>query len=229
MNIFTGLAQPKVIYETDSKYNGHIQVVEYGDVRRVVVGGIYQSISHNAISCSRLYWGKVNQILKENFTKLDKVLILGLGGGTLVHLISKSFPGAAITSVDIDAVMVDVARKYFDIDSIPNHKVIVDDAMRVVVEPDKFDISDYEFDAVIVDIYVGERFPDLGRSGNFIGALKKLIKPGGLVIFNRIYRESHQDEVNTFIDYVSNFFSGVKNLVVAGYTNSDNVLIYSKV
>ena len=69
----------------------------------------------------------------------------------------------------------------------------------------------------------------MGRSGNFIGALKRLLKPGGVIIFNRIYREEHQDDVNIFIEYVSSFFPKVKNLVVAGYTNSDNVLIYATV
>jgi hypothetical protein len=69
----------------------------------------------------------------------------------------------------------------------------------------------------------------LGKSGNFIAAVKRLVRPGGLIIFNRIYSEAHQEDVNIFIDYVSSFFGNVKNLVVAGYTNSDNVLIYAVV
>ena len=229
VNIFTGLQSPKVIYETDSKYNGHIQVIEFGDIRRIMVDGFAQSVSHHANHVQRLYWGKTIQILKENFTQLHNVLLLGLGGGTLVHMISKTFPGVYITSVDIDQTMVDIANNYFDLGSVTNHRIIVDDALRLVIEPSKFGISEFEFSAVIVDIYIGEKYPDLGKSGNFIAAVKNLVAPGGLIIFNRIYRESHQDEVNTFIDYVSGFFSNVKNLVVAGHTNSDNVLIYAKV
>jgi spermidine synthase len=156
-------------------------------------------------------------------------MILGLGGGTMAHLLSKTFPDTKITSVEIDPVMVGIARDYFDIDNIPNHKVLVTDAMRVVVEPDKYDLSNYYFDAAIVDIYNGEKYPDLGKSGNFIAALKKLIKPGGVIIFNRIYLDRHQDEVNTFIEYISGFLSSVKLLVVAGYTNSDNILILGRV
>lgn len=229
MNIFTGLQAPKVIFETDSKYNGHIKVVEFGEIRKIVVDNIMQSVTHTSQNTSRLYWGKVVQVLKENFTGLGNVMLLGLGGGTLVHLISKEFPGVAITSVEIDQTMVDIANNYFDLTKVPNHKVIVDDAMRVVIEPTNFGLAPQMFNAIVVDIYVGEKYPDLGKSGNFIAAIKDLIAPGGLVIFNRIYREHHQEEVNIFIDYVSEFFSNVKNLVVAGYTNSDNVLIYAKV
>jgi spermidine synthase len=229
MNIFTGLKTPKLLFEADSKYNGHIKVIEFGDIRRIVVDNISQSISHHSKNTTRQYWGKVIQLLKENFTTLNKAMVLGLGGGTLVHLIANDFPGVAVTSVEIDQTMVDIANNYFNLGSIPNQNVIVEDALRVVVEPEKFGLEEGQFDALIVDIYVGEKYPDLGKSGNFIGAVKRLVRPGGLIIFNRIYSEGHQEDVNIFIDYISGFFSNVKNLVVAGYTNSDNVLIYATV
>ena len=101
--------------------------------------------------------------------------------------------------------------------------------MSIVIEPEEFEIKEQDFDVVIVDIFNGEQFPDLGKSGTFIAAVKRMVKPNGLVIFNRIYRDRHQYEVNIFIEYVSNFLTDVKLLVVAGYTNSDNVLIFGRV
>jgi spermidine synthase len=229
MTIFDGLQLPKVIYETDSEFNGHIQVVQIGNTRKIKVDKIDQSISYTSPSCSRLVWGKAVQLLKENLPHTQNAMILGLGGGTMAHLLSREFPDVSITSVEIDPIMVDVARQYFDIDNIPNHKVLVTDAMRVVVEPDKYEIPRQSLDAVIVDIYNGEKYPDLGKSGNFITALRKLVKPGGVIIFNRIYLDRHQDEVNVFIEYISGYLKDVKLLVVAGYTNSDNILILGKV
>ena len=229
MNIFTGLLSPKVIYETESKYNGNIKVVEFGDVRRLVVDNISQSISPHSPHTHKLYWGKMLHLLKENFTHLNEVLLLGLGGATLVHLIHQEFPDVTTTSVEIDQTMVDIANNYFNLSTVANNRIIVDDALRVVIEPHNFNIRENQFNVVIVDIYVGEKYPDLGKTGNFIGNLKKLVAPEGMIIFNRIYREHHQEEVNIFIEYVSEFFSDVKSLVVAGYTNSDNVLIYATV
>jgi len=229
VNIFTGLLSPKVIYETESKYNGNIKVVEFGDVRRLVVDNISQSISPHSPHTHKLYWGKMLHLLKENFTHLNEVLLLGLGGATLVHLIHQEFPDVTTTSVEIDQTMVDIANNYFNLSAVANNRVIVDDALRVVIEPSSFDVRENQFNVVIVDIYVGEKYPDLGKTGNFIGNLKKLVAPEGMIIFNRIYREHHQEDVNIFIEYVSEFFSDVKSLVVAGYTNSDNVLIYARV
>ncbi len=229
MNIFDGIQIPKIIYEAKSKYNGNIQVYQLGTTRKIKVDNFDQSVNPESESCKRLVWGRTLEILKEEVPELKNIFILGLGGGTVAHLISKHYPGVSITSVEIDDVMVDVAKKYFDLDKIPNHNVIVDDALRVVVEPENFGISYGSFEAVFVDIYIGEKYPDLGSSGNFISAVKKMLMPGGLVIFNRMYHSTHQDDVNIFIDYVSNFIKEVKCLVVAGHTNSDNILIYGRV
>ena len=85
------------------------------------------------------------------------------------------------------------------------------------------------FDAAIVDIFVGDKYPELGRSGNFIARLKSLVKPGGIIIFNRIYHGDHQEEVNMFIEMLHDFFVDVESVIIAGKTNSDNVLIYGRV
>jgi spermidine synthase len=219
---------PRILDEVDSAYNGRIRVVHIGSTKKIQVDNIVQSVNWDSPICNRLYWGRVIEILREEKPDLERVLVLGLGGGTLIHLISQNFPNAMIHSVEIDPVMVEVARKHFDLDSIPNHKAIVADAMKVVVEPESFDISKFSFDALIVDIYVGETYPDLGKSGNFVSAIKRLVKTDGLIIFNRIYVEHHQDDVNSFINYVSGLLSDVKCTVVAGYTNSDNVLIFGR-
>ncbi len=229
MNIFDGIQLPKIIYEADSKYNGKIQVWELGKLRKIKVDKIDQSISHKSTSANRLVWGKVVEVLSENLPDLKKLLILGLGGGTMAHLISEKCGAPEITSVEIDPVMVDVAKQFFDLDTIPNHRVILADALRVVIEPEEYQLMPESFDALVVDIFQGEKYPDLGKSGNFIASLKKLTKPNGLIIFNRIYLDHHQDDVNLFIEYLGDFLRDVTCLVVAGYTNSDNVLIYGRV
>lgn len=228
MNIFTGIQSPKVLFETDSKYNGHIKVVEFGNTLKIKVDNIDQSLNPDSPSCSRLYWGKVIDVLKENMPEMKNILILGLGGGTIPHLIQRNFPNTKMIAVEIDQVMVDIATQYFGVGQIPNLQVVVEDAMRVVVEPDKYGITEHSLDAILVDIYVGQKYPDLGKSGNFVSALKKLMNPHGLLIFNRIYVDDHQDDVNIFIDYLENQLSNVKCTVVAGYTNSDNILIYGR-
>lgn len=226
MSVFEGIQLPKVIYEAESKFNEKILVIDRGNTRKLSVGGIVQSVNWTSPLVNKMVWGSVVDVLKENLPSLGSVLVLGLGGGTVQHLISKTFPNVKIVSVEIDPVMVDVAKKFFDVENIPNHRIIVDDACRVITSPNEFGIEDHSFEALIVDIYCGEKYPELGKSGTFIGGLSNIVVPGGFVLFNRIYLESHQDEVNNFINIVEEYFADVKSLVIAGKTNSDNVLVF---
>jgi len=114
------------------------------------------------------------------------------------------------------------------LDDIPNHRIINDDAYRVVVEPDKFGLDAYSFDAVVADAFIGDKVSDLASSGNFLAALKRLVKPVGLVVFNRVYLHRHQDDVDNFVELLEEFFRNIESRTVAGHTNSDNLIIYGR-
>lgn len=229
MSVFDGLKMPKIIFETDSELNGRIRIVDVGSTRKMVVGNTIQSINPDSPACSKLYWGQMSDSIKEHFTDIKNILILGLGGGTLAHLLSRAYPEVDITSVEYDEVMIQLAKEYFYVDKIPNHKIIHEDALRLVIEPEENDIAPSSLDLLIVDVLNGDKYPDFGKTGNFISAVKRLIRPGGHVVFSRIYTEFFQEEVNIFVDSLENYFSDVETEVVAGYTNSDNLLIFGKV
>ena len=229
MSVFDGLKMPKIIFETDSELNGRIRIVDVGSTRKMVVGNTIQSINPDSPACPKLYWGQMSDSIKERFTDIQNILILGLGGGTLAHLLSRSYPEVDITSVEYDEVMIQLAKEYFYVDKIPNHRIIHEDALRIVIEPEENDIAPSSLDLLIVDVLNGDKYPDLGKTGNFISAVKRLIRPGGHIVFSRIYTEFFQEEVNIFVDSLENYFSEVETEVVAGYTNSDNLLIFGKV
>ena len=228
MNVFDGLKMPKVVYDVESKVNGRIRVVEVGKTRKIIVDNLTQSMNPDSPACSKLIWGKLVDSLKKRLPEIESVLLLGLGGGTMAHLISRNYPEAQIVTVELDKEMINIAKKYFDIDSIPNLRVINEDALKVVVEPGENQILPGTFDVLIVDIYNGGNYPDLGKTGNFIAAVRRLVKSDGLVIFNRIYTKDHQDDVNSFIVGLEEFFGDVESEIVAGYTNSDNIIIFGK-
>lgn len=228
MTVFEGLKLPKTIYETESEYNGKISVIEIGQTRKLSVDGIVQSVNWDSPNAGRQVWGRLVENLHEQQPNLKTVMVLGLGGGSMQHLLAKKFPGIHITSVEIDKVMVDVAKKYFGLDEIPNHRIIVGDALKVVAVPEEFGIPHNSMQAVIVDIFLGQKYPDLGSSGNFFAGLKSLVIPGGLIVFDRIYHEQHQEQVNQFIDTLEGFFNDIKSVIIAGRTNSDNVIIFCR-
>lgn len=226
---FEDLKFPKLLYKSTSDYNERIEVYQVGQTRRLSVNNVVQSISANAPSVNNRVWGKVVELVKEHRPNAKDILMFGLGGGTMAHLFEQELPEARLTIVEIDKVMVEVAKKFFEIDTIPNLSVITADALRVVSEPEKFNLVKDSFDVVIVDIYCGEEYPDLGKHGTFFNGIKWFLRPGGLVVFNRIYMEHHQSEVDIFADILGEVFNEVGTSTVAGRSNSDNILIYGEV
>src|SRR5204862_4390318 len=63
----------------------------------------------------------------------QRILILGLGGGTLPSAFQRLFPAAAIDAVEIDPAVVRVARKYFGFEEAPKTRVFEEDG-RVLVK-----------------------------------------------------------------------------------------------
>lgn len=76
-----------------------------------------------------------------------RILVLGLGGGCLPSFLRASIPRAAITAVEIDETVAEIARKYF---KLPEEvEVVVEDALQFV---EKQQTAGKTFDVVIVDI-----------------------------------------------------------------------------
>lgn len=229
MNIFSELTPPQVVYEGESEFNGHIKVLEKDGVRKLYVGNTLQSVSHETSTAKKMCWGKIVDLISENKPSAENIMLLGLGGATIPWLLSEKFPTAKVTTIEIDKTMVGVARKYFNIEDLQNLKIINDDAFRVVSNPNEYELLEKSFDVIIVNIYQGENYPELGSSGNFFAGIKRLLNEEGLAIFNRLYLKHHQDSVNSFITNVSSNFTFVGSKVIAGITNSDNILIYARI
>jgi spermidine synthase len=79
-------------------------------------------------------------------TPPKNILLLGLGGGTLVHLIRLFFPSAHITCVDIDKEHIKIAKRFF---KIPKHNV-------TVIKGDAYSVlkaSKQDYDWIIDDVF----------------------------------------------------------------------------
>ena len=92
-----------------------------------------------------------------------RLLMLGLGGGTALRQIRQLFPKVAITAVEIDDKMVDLARRYMHIDDL-DLEVVVGDAYEYLTAGEE------RFDIVIDDVYIG-RDADVERPRAYDAAL----------------------------------------------------------
>lgn len=111
----------------------------------------------------------------------ERILILGLGGGTLVSTYSTLFPEAEIIIVEIDKAVVEVAEEYFDFRETDRIKTETVDG-RVYVK--RAGLRKEKFDLVILDAFNGEYIPEHLMSQEFLEEVKLLLPEDGMVVAN---------------------------------------------
>ena len=135
------------------------------------------------------YWTQSGGIIKDVWRPVFKKfkpqknkswLILGLATGTVARLIPQP---ARIIGVEIDPSMIYLGKRYFDLDKIPNLEIIITDARKFK--------SQYKYDYVLVDMYLGDQLPKFVYSRNYLDQLGKL---GQLVIINHLFYTSEQKQ-----------------------------------
>jgi predicted membrane-bound spermidine synthase len=107
------------------------------------------------------------------------VLILGMGGGTTVRGYREFYPGARLTAVEIDPLVVRVAREYMGVDDGPDLEIHVADARPFLAA------GTGRFDVVEIDVFAGGPYaPFYCLTSEFFQAVRGRLAPTGVVALN---------------------------------------------
>jgi spermidine synthase len=110
-----------------------------------------------------------------------RILIIGLGGGVLSNVMHELSPNAEIINVDIDPVVVKLAKKYFDYKDGNNIKTVIKDG-RVFVK--RALLKKEKFDWIVLDAFNGDYIPEHLMTKEFLTETKKLLNDGGILTAN---------------------------------------------
>jgi spermidine synthase len=113
--------------------------------------------------------------------KPERMLIVGLGGGTLPDTYSRLFPDTEIVISEIDDAVFRVAREFFGFKETDKISVEVGDA-RVYIK--RAGLRGEKFDLVILDAFNGEYIPEHLMTVEFLEEVKKLLPADGMVVAN---------------------------------------------
>ena len=145
-----------------------------------------QGVSVENKSIGRSYWFRIAQNTADFCRQKEKpkILMLGLGANSISNLIARLNPQLHQTIVEIDKFIIQACREYFNLDSLPNYRLLRADAYRLFDNQAAFD---HQFDAIIVDIFLGKPPYVSLESGQpeFIKKLLLYLKPDGMIVFNR--------------------------------------------
>lgn len=107
-----------------------------------------------------------------------RILVVGLGGGTLPMFLRKHYPDATIDVVDIDPDVVYVAKEFFGFREDSHMKAHVDDGRQFIEK------SRRPYDVIFLDAFGSDSVPEHLTTREFLRAVRRAVKPDGSVVGN---------------------------------------------
>lgn len=165
----------QLIFEKDTVYH-HIRVYEDATWRllrfdRSLQGGM---LLKNSLESPHRY-PDYAQLAWLFDAGIKRVLMVGLGAGSISKRILHDYPQATVDSVEIDPVVVDVAKRFFQVTEDRRHAIIAQDGRQFVRR------AEGRYDLIVMDAYNAEGIPFHLATREFLQLAKSKLAPGGII------------------------------------------------
>ena len=198
-----------IIHEEPSFY-ADIKVarLKYADL--LLMDGTAQSVF--ARNTNQVFANEALQINRQLLDKPDdtNILVLGFGVGSVTEVFDARF---AIDYVELDPVMIKMAKEYFDYNLDDNDQMYIADARRYLREHDK------KYDVIFVDLYHASVIPIHTHTKEALELMSSRLSVDGVLYVNILgdkKGELMQSLALTLNNVFPNtFFSSIKD----GFTN----------
>lgn len=110
--------------------------------------------------------------------EIKRVLVVGLGAGSIPKRIQRDYPQATVDTVELDPVVVDTAKRFFQVTEDARHSIIVWDGRQFIRQ------IEAAYDLIVMDAYFAEGIPFHLVTREFFRQMKARLAPGGLVAAN---------------------------------------------
>lgn len=195
-----------------SEYNGYLELTTFNG--RTLLNTENANYSYGALQ-RVLKFG----LLNTDISKTRNILVLGLGGGCVLKTLRNDFNYAnRITAVDIDPVIIEIAKKEFGISEDDKTKIICDDAFDYVMNDNSM------FDLIIIDLFIDNKIPDKFLLLEFWREIINKLSLGGTIIFNTLCDPCIETEEieNKLMEWglkyrIYNHVEGSNRILIANY------------
>lgn len=109
----------------------------------------------------------------------DRILLLGIGAGSLIRYLRSVLPEARLRSVDASPAVIEVARTYFALPA-PDERL----SIEVADARDAVTASEGEHDLILTDVFTEDGMPEWIGAPSFLGACRDALADGGILVVN---------------------------------------------
>jgi spermidine synthase len=214
-----------MIYETESAYN-YIQVLKQDDYYylRLNEGQGVHSVYNPNVS---FYGGPWEEVLPGPFfnaapydpANIKRIAIVGLAAGTTARQATAVFGAIPIDGFEIDPKIVEVGRKYFDMNE-PNLNVIIQDGRWGL------DHSPFTYQIISVDAYRPPYIPPEFTTKEFFQIVHQHLSQDGVLVINVGRAPNDRRLINALSSTIRTVFPSI---YVIDIPNTFNSILYATV
>lgn len=177
---------PFTLKSWQSEYSGRMELI-------LVNGKKVLNTQHANYSFDSLH-RVFQQVLKKHIPSLkpdENILLLGLGGGSVPYIFRREMNlNNSLTAVEIDPLMIQIAKEEFDVEALGNITIIQADAVSWISNCTE------KYACIIIDVFIDDQVPASIQSIQFLNKIKRILLPGGRLFFNTIQRNKNQNPQN---------------------------------
>lgn len=194
--------------KVESEFNGTLEITWYNGKK------------HLNTKNANYSYGSLQKILKTGLEKIDlsncnSILILGFGGGSVIKTLRKNFRyKKSITAVDIDPIIIQIAKEEFKVSKIENLDVICADANNFMDE------NTSHFDLIIVDLFIDTKIPSPFLEIHFWENIVKGNSKNGSILFNASLGVANENETVNIASFLFKNNYKIERLEKVNKTNT---------
>lgn len=183
----------KRLAQYHSPFSGTVYVMETFGRRTVVTcDGQGNRFTQSGSVVANIWLPVLKRILKPMEQPI--VLLLGLGGATLVDCIKSLRPESTIDVVEIDPVMLTIAVTYFNFNP-SKANLYLDDARSFISKP-----KEDSYDLIIIDLFCHDHVPEFTYEKEWVTHVHRILSDEGRIVFNRLLFGKHRQATREVLD-----------------------------
>ncbi|MFM1896510.1 MAG: hypothetical protein RLZZ385_1584 [Pseudomonadota bacterium] len=134
-----------------------------------------------------------------------RILVAGLGGGSIPMTLTDLFPDAVIDVVEIDRAVYNVAKEYFFFEENDNMQVSIRDAREFVK---RAGMEGLKYDYIVLDAFTGDYIPEHLLTREFLMEVQQIMNPDAVLVANTFSTSQFYDhESVTYQNVFGAFFN----------------------
>jgi spermidine synthase len=177
---WTPVAWAKTLMQKDTFYH-RIRIEEDDEARYMYFDRTLQSaMTLKDPTALRLIYSRYTSLGFTFRADAKKMLLIGLGGGSIPKKLNKEFPNMEIDAVEIDPEVIKLAKDHFNIKEGKQLRLHAQDGRLFLTR------TQTQYDVIMLDAYFTDAMPFHLATKQFFELAQKKLTPNGIVVANLI-------------------------------------------